>query len=299
MMWRAALAALLLLLTTPAALAQWRESYPVLRVGLVAGPDAALTRTRAEPFRAYLEDRLGVSVELLTAPDFGALIADQLTGRLHATFLSAAAFAGASAACGGCVEPLVAQTTRSGEVGYRAALVVSSENALSDPANLAGTRLAVSAEDSLAGRLLPLALFVEAGVEFSEITIISTASQAASVLAVSAGDAEAGLAWIGLSDALNERGVLLALAAAGQISLDEIRVAWTSPMIPHGPLVALTNLPDDLKDDLESAMLAMATADTEALLAIDANLGGGFVAIDSEAYEPLMLLTDPELTLPR
>jgi len=296
---RAAVAAVCAVAAAPAVEAQWRESYPVIRIGIVAGPDAALTRSRVEPFRAYLDESLEVSVEVLTAPDYGSLIAEQFTGRLHATFLSASAFAGASAACGGCVEPLVAQTTPSGEAGYRAALIVSSENALSDPANLAGTRLAVSAEDSLAGRMLPLALFVEAGVDFADVEIVERGSQAAAVLAVVSGGAEAGLGWIGLSDDAADRGVLADLAAAGRLLLGEVRVAWTSPTIPHGPLTVLDNLPDDLKSELAAAMLALAEADPDALVAIDANLGGGFADVDAGDYEPLMLLTDPDLELPR
>lgn len=297
---RLVLAGLALLLAVPIASAQWREDYPVLRLGVVTGPNTAYGRARVEPFRSYLEQRLGVSVEVATAVDYASLIGDQLIGRYHATFLSAAAFAAASAACSACVEPLVAPTTVEGEIGFYAVLLVTPGSAIADLEGLDGARLAVSTDDSLAGRLLPLALFAEAGVDLENLELISSRNPVAAVGRLLDGAADAALAWTSLSGDSStgySRGVLTQMIADGVLTMDEVVIVWTSPLIPHGPLAVLTNLPADLKSELSAAMIEMNTAAPDALAVINA-LGGGFVAAAADLYQPLLLLADPA-TLPR
>ncbi len=285
--------ALLILCAAPAS-AAWRDDYPVLRVGMVAGINPAETRGQAEPFRAYLETKLGVPVELFVANDFAALISGQLTGRFHATLLSASAFAAASAACNACVVPIVAPTTAEGDAGFRAVLVVPAGSAIASPADLGDARLAISPEDSVAGRLLPLALFAQDGVDLSAITLVPSDNPAAAMAHLLAGEADAALAWVGASGdpALGyDRGVLHQLIADGTLTMDQIAVIWTSPLIPNGPLVLSADLPDDLKADFTDAMTAMANEDGDALAA--AGGGTGFTAVTAEQYQPLMLLTEP------
>jgi phosphonate transport system substrate-binding protein len=292
---RLVLAGLILLVAAQTASAAWRDDYPVLRIGMVAGVDATETRGRAEPFRAYLEDSLGVSVELFVANDYPALVSGQLTGRFQATFLSAASFAAASAACNACVEPLVAATSSEGDEGFYAVLVVPTGSAIVGPADLPGARLAVSAEDSIAGRLLPLALFAADGVDVPAIQLVNSDGPAAAMAHLLAGEADAALAWIGTSGdpALGyDRGVLHQLVADGTLAMDAIDIVWTSPLIPNGPLTVSADLPEDLKADLTAAMTEMATAAPDALAAVGG--GAGFAAVTAERYQPLQLLTEVE-----
>ncbi len=290
---RLLIAVLLLLVTMPVASAAWRDDYPVLRIGMVGGAIPADTRTRAEPFRAYLEAELGVAVELFVANDYSALISGQLTGRFQATFLSATAFAAASSACNACVEPLVTATTAEGDRGFYAVLVVPAVSAIAGPADLAGTRLAVSPEDSLAGNLLPLALFAEAGVDLSAVTLVASAGPEDAVAHLLAGEADAALAWTGTTGdpALGyDRGVLHQLVGDGTLTMDQVAIVWTSPLIPNGPLAIAADLPADLKAALAAAMTDMAKGNPDALAA--ANGGTGFAAVAADDYAPLLLLTE-------
>jgi phosphonate transport system substrate-binding protein len=286
--------ALLLLLAAPA-LAQWRVDNPVIRIGMIAGADVTASRGRAEPFRAYLEQALDDDVELFFANDYAALIAGQLTGRFHAAFLSATAFAAANLTCNACLEPAAIPTTFDGEEGFYSILVVPAGSGIADATGLPGARLAVSAPDSVAGRLLPLALFAEVGIDVSAIELVAIDSPDAAIELMLAGGADAALAWSSLAgDQATgySRGVLRQLVDEGRVAMADLRVAWTSPLIPYGPLAVRTDLPAEMRAELSAAMVAMAAADPDALLAVNGALGGAFVAPPADIFQPLMLLVD-------
>lgn len=280
--------AALLLAATPAT-AQWREDIDTLRIGFVAGADAGYALARAEPLRLELEARLGVRVDFTAEPGYAALI-DRQVASLDAAFLSASAFAQASLLCG-CVEPLAIPLAPDGTSGYHAILVVGAASAIATVADLAGVRLAVSAPDSVAGRLLPLRLFAEEGVAEADLgALVERDSPVAAIEALLAGEADAALAWSSLTGAAAagyDRGTLTDMVAAGTLAMDGVRIAWTSPLVPYGPLSVHADLPPDLKADLFAALQGIAEAAPEALAAIPGYLGGGFATGNEAMFAPL------------
>lgn len=286
---------LLAALALPAS-AQWRETIPTVRVGILAGLNQSYLQAQMEPFRAYLQDRLGVTIELVPAADYPTMMAAQMAGGLQIAFLSASAFAATSVACAACVEPLVVPTTPDGIAGYHAILVVPAGSLIDDPADLRGRRLAVSADDSIAGRLLPLRLFADAGVPETEIQLVERASPEAAIAAMLAGEADAALAWSSLAGnraAGFAVGALAQMVATATLTMDQIGIAWTSPLIPYGPLSVQASLPADFKADLAAAMTELQTANPQAYAAIDRGHGGGFVLGDAAMFAPLLLLAAP------
>jgi phosphonate transport system substrate-binding protein len=297
--FRIALAALLLIFAAapvPSS-AQWREAIPALQVGILAGNNPAYVQSQSEPFRRYLEGRLGVDVQIVPALDYATLIRGQVNGSLHAAFLSATAFAAASAACGGCVEPLVLPTAPDGGEGYHSVLLVRPGSPIRGVADLAGRRLAVSAADSVAGRLLPLSLFAQEGVTERDLVIVERHSPEAAVAALLAGEADAALAWSTLrgdAAAGYGDGVLTQMVAAGTLAMSNVVIAWRSPLIPYGPLSVQADLPDELKAALTAAMVGVREEDPAAFTAIERSLGGGFRAADAALFEPLLVLVAPD-----
>jgi phosphonate transport system substrate-binding protein len=282
-----------LALSQGTALAQWQEQYPVLRIGMVTGVDPAATRARAAPLAAYLEQRLGVDIEILLTNDYQALISGQLTDRFHATFLTASAFASANDICSNCLEAAAVPTNIDGELGFYSVLIARPQGAIDDPTDLPGARLAVSAEDSVTGRLLPLSLFAEDGIDVATIDIRETSSPAAAIELLLADGADAALAWSSLAGdeaAGYTRGALRQLVDAGRLTMEEIAIVWSSQLIPHGPLAIAADLPDELKADVTAAMIEMANTDPDALAAANSVLGGAFVEAPPDLYAPLMLL---------
>lgn len=58
--------ALCALIAAPA-FAEWREDYAVLKFGILSGENEQDRLERNEPLRAFLEEKLGVDVEIFTA----------------------------------------------------------------------------------------------------------------------------------------------------------------------------------------------------------------------------------------
>jgi phosphonate transport system substrate-binding protein len=282
---------MLLLVASPVAAAEWREDYPVIRVGIVAGTDPTYSRNAAEPFRLYLERTLGVRVELYVTADYSALISRQLTGRFDLTFLTATGFVTASAACG-CVEPLAVPTDLDGGNGFYAILLVAQDSQIAGPEDLPGRSLAVS----LAGRILPLALFSEADIDVAAINLVGANSPELAVTSLIAGDADASLAWSSLSGDRNggfSRGVLRQMVGRGLVTMDVIEIVWTSLLISYGLVTALRELPEDMKAEIRAAMIDLAVVDSVAHSVVNGVLGGGFNDAEIGMFEALMVLTVP------
>lgn len=279
----------------PAA-ADWKEDYPVLRIGILAERNPVYRVAQAEPFRKYLAGRLGTEVELIPAETYAALIDAQVHGSLPLAFLSASAFAAASAECG-CVRPLVVASAEDGTPGFHSVLIAPAESPIDELGDLDGRRLAVSAEDSIAGRMLPLRLFAEEGLAEGEMTLVPAAGPRQAILAMFKGEADAALAWSSLAgDPARgySRGILADMVADGTLGMEEIRIVWQSPPIPYGPLSASTALPEELAALLRDALVDMAAADPAALDAIDRSGGGGFQPADAAMFAPLMVLVAAE-----
>lgn len=285
-----------LVLTGPAAAQAWREAVPTLRVGVLAGENQAYTVARIEPFRLYLEARLGVEVEIVPGFDYPALIAAQTSAGVHVTFLSATAYATARAACA-CVEPLLIPVTPEGDTGYRAIMVAPAGGAVRGIDDLAGRRLAVSAADSVAGRLLPLRSFADAGMGADRFELVLRDTPEAAMAALAAGEADAALAWSSMTGTAAtgyRSGVLAQLVATGTLAMADIAVVWQSPEIPNPPVVVQSALPEDFKTALRNAMVELRAADPVALDAVDRAYGGGYRPAAAADFAPLVALFERE-----
>lgn len=288
---RSGLAALAasLLLAPAAASADWRDSFSVLRVGVMTGANAVYRKAQLEPFRLYLEARTALPVEIVPLPTYAALIEEQSSARIHYGIYSATAFSSAAAACR-CVEPLVIPTAPGGETGFHALLVARSDSAINSLADAKGARLALAGPDSVTGRLLPMKAFEAEGIAtdyFSEI--LDEADPETALSALLAGEADLAAAWSSLTGdeaAGYSFGSLTSLVAKGDLSMDRIRIVWRSPLIPFGPHAVRSDMPAELKTLLSGALTAMAEEDPAAFDAVDRSGGKGFVSAAASLFAP-------------
>jgi phosphonate transport system substrate-binding protein len=297
---RAAAAVLALALSTTVARADWREDVKVLRIGFIASSGPAADIARLEPFRAYMESRLALPVELVPATSESSLIDAQASARVQYAIDSAAGYASAAALCR-CVEPLMLPAALDGSRGFHAILLVRADNPAQTAQDTAGARLALSAADSVAGRLLPLKEFAAAGIDpathFS--ALFESPGPVDAVRALLDGRADAALAWSSLAgDAATgySFGVLTTLVADGTMSMDQVRIVWQSPLIPFGPHAVRSDMPEEEKAAIREALTALSAEAPDVLDAVDPTAygGGGFVPAAAADYAPLAALVAPE-----
>jgi phosphonate transport system substrate-binding protein len=281
-------------LAGPAAAADdWRKSVPVLRVGFVASAGAAADLARLEPFRAYLAARIGVPVELVPSSDSADLLDAETSGRVSYAIDSAVGYVTAAAACE-CVEPLAEPLAADGARGYYSVLLARADSPIQDLASAAGARLAVSAADSVAGRLIPMKAFAAAGLDpathFS--AVYESAGPEDAISALLDGRADLAAAWSSLTGdaaAGYSFGVLTRLVAEDRLSMDQVRIVWRSRLIPFGPHVVRKDMPPELKTLLLGALTAMVAEAPDALDAVDPapEGGGGFAPVTPADYAPV------------
>jgi len=285
-----------------AALAQadWRAEMQVLRIGYLASPDPSVDAARLEPFRAYIESRIELPVELIPSTTYDSLIDAEVTGRVQYGIHSATSFAAADAACA-CLEPLAVPSALDGSTGFYAILLVRAESSIQSLADARGKRLALAGEDSVAGNLVPLKAFAEEGIDvgtyFADVSTYP--GPEAAIAAMLAGNADLAVGWSSLAGdpaAGYSFGVLTRMVIDGRLLVDPLRVVWQSRRIPFGPHAVRRDMPAELKTILSDALQSMVVAAPEALEAVDRSGygGGGFVAIDPAEYAVIAdLVTAP------
>ena len=289
-LWPAVVVLALLVVAAVPARADWRDDFKVLRIGTVAPRGAAYDIARLEPFRAYLQDRLGLPVEIVAMADYNALIDAQVTARVQYAIHSAASYATAEVICA-CLEPIALPAAFDGSRGFHSVLVAHAGSAIASLADARGKRLALGGADSVAGRLVPLKALAGQGIDppayFSSVLTAVDPEQAVTMLFTDEADLAAG--WSSLAgDAAGgySFGVFTRMVSAGSLAMDRLKIVWQSPLIPFGPHVVRRDLPTELKTLIAAALVAMAKEAPDALDAVDAASigGGGFVPAAAADY---------------
>jgi phosphonate transport system substrate-binding protein len=299
------LAAFLWLGASHLASADWRDDFNVLRVGVLAGTDSAYRIASLEPFRVYLQDRIGVPVEIVPAGSYDALIDAQISGGIDYAIYSATSFATAAVRCE-CIEPIGAPVAADGALGFHSILVAAADAPIESLADARGKSIALAGADSVAGRLVPLQAFAAEGIVppqyFTRVETV--ADPKAAIQALLAGDVDVAVGWSSLTGpAISgyDFGVLTRMVADGSLGMDSIKIIWRSELIPFGPHAVRADIPPELRSLLSQALLAIASEDPRALDSVDrlGFGGGGFASPGPDLYGVVLDLVKPRDTAAR
>jgi phosphonate transport system substrate-binding protein len=285
--------------------ADWRNDLKVLRIGYLASSDVGSDSARLEPFRTYMASQLSLPVEMVPATSTASLIDAISSGRVSYAVMSGGAYAAAAQACA-CVAPLAEPSAFDGSRGFHALLIARSDSTVQSLADTRGLRLALSAEDSVAGRLLPMhglaVARIDPATNFSALDEMPGPQDA--VQALLDGRDDVAVAWSSLSgDAASgySFGLLADMVRSGALTMDQIRIIWQSPLIPFGPHVVRNDVPEQGRQLMLAALTGMASTSPEALDAVDGSIygGGGFVPVTAAEYAPLAALVAQQATTPQ
>ena len=244
--------ALIALTANGAFAADWKEDYQVLKFGILSGENEKDRIARYTPFEEYLEQELGVEVEIFTAGNYDGVIQAMAADQIEFAFFGSSSYAAAYTATEGGVEPLLSRLQNDGSTGYFSIIVTRCDSGLNDLASLEGKVLAFADPDSTSGYAVPyfnLSKEVDPKTYFSAIPF--SGAHEAGVVGVVNGTFDAAATHM-----TNEtNGIIPRMVTKGMIDEGVACPIWKSPEITSGPFTARANLPDSLKQDMKQAVL--------------------------------------------
>lgn len=262
----------------------WRDSRDEISFGVIPVETQTETTDTMDEFAAYAEDKLGVPVEIFTASDYvgvnNALVAEQI----DMAWTSPSAYSGSWLDCDGCLKPLVTATDKDGNLGYNSVLIVQADSPYQSYEDLEGKTVARTDPNSQSGYLVPTVQFHQMDKPIDEyFNSPVSGGHTQSVLGVLDGTYDAAFTWTTEDDGY---GQLRTMMDKGMLDREDIRVIWTSELVPPPPVVAHQNMPADMEEDLKNLFLTLHEENMELAESVAKGKTQGFVEVDHSVYEP-------------
>lgn len=220
----------------------------VLRCGLLPGESRAVVEKLNEPLRAYLEVKLGMSVELVVGANYVATSEALRRGEVDLAYLGPVTYILQSRSA--ALEPF-ARPTHVGSTGptFRAVIIVAADSPVLTLAELRGCEFAVGDLASTSGSWVPRHMLLEAGLsQERDYTRRVLGAHDAVADAVARHQFAAG----GL-----HLTVLHRLIAEGLIAADSVRILAESAPIPEYMWTFREGLAVELREALRRAFLEL------------------------------------------
>ena len=258
-------------------------------IGILGGENAQDRMTNLECFRAKVEAELGVPTKLFTPADYDGVIQGLLGGSLDFAWLGASAYAKTYLTNPEAVEVMLTKQNLDGTTGYYAIGFAKADSGITSMEDAKGKTFAFADPNSTSGYLVPGAELREkfGTLEdyFGEVKMSGGHEQ--SIVGVANGDFDAAVAW---ADGLGNwedgfsSGAFRKSADSGLVDMTTLVEIWRSKLIPEGPMVARSTLPQDAKDKMFAMLDTMWETDPECAYAVAAGEAQDFVPIAHEDY---------------
>ena len=281
--------ALALAVALPAAAEDWKTDYAVVKFGILSGENEQDRIQRYTALEEYLQEKLGVEVEIFTAGNYDGVIQAMAAGQIEFAFLGSSAYAAAYTATDGNVIPLLTSQNKSGRTGYYSIIVTRCDSGIATLDDLAGKTLAFADPDSTSGYAVPYFNLVQEGYEPTTFfgAVPFSGSHEAGVAGVVNGTFEAAATY----EDTELNGVYQNMENKGMIERDVVCKIWQSPEITSGPLTARADLPAGLIEAMTAAVEAFPTENPEGFAAqtgfdpADEDPTVGYVRVNHERYQ--------------
>ena len=262
-------------------------------IGILGGENAQDRLTNQECFRAKIEEALGVPVKLFAPADYDGVIQGLLGGTIDYAWLGASAFAKIHLTDPNAVELKLTKQNVDGSTGYYSIGFARADSGITSIEDAKGKVFAFADPNSTSGYLVPgaelMATYGNLEEYFSEVKMSGGHEQ--SIVGVHNGDFDAGVSWAdGLGnweDGYNS-GAFRRAADAGLVDMNNLVEIWRSKMIPEGPMVIRSALPQDVKDKVTTLTADLWKTDPECAYNVAAGDAKDFVPVELEAYEGVL-----------
>ncbi len=270
-----------------------QDAITEFNVGILGGENAQDRLTSQECFRVKLEEALGVPVTLFTPADYDGVIQGLLGGTLDYAWLGASAFAKIYLTDPTAVDLLLTKQNVDGSTGYYSIGFARADSGITSMDDAAGKSFAFADPNSTSGYLVPAAELAATYGTLEEYfaSVVFSGGHEQTIVGVANGDFEAGVSWAdGLGnweDGYNS-GAFRRASDAGLVNMSDLVEIWKSALIPEGPMVVRSALPQDVKDLVTQLTADLWETDPECAYGVAAGEAKDFVPVTLDAYEGIL-----------
>ena len=263
------------------------------RIGILGGENAQDRLNSYQCLADYTTEELGVETKLFAPADYNGVIQGLLGGTLDMAWLGASGYAAVYLQDPEVVEPVLVKINLDGSYGYHSIGFARKDSGITSLADLKGKSFGFGDPNSTSGYLIPSieipqagdGITMESGAYFGEVKF--TGGHEQTIVAVNAGDIDAGVTWAdgqgNWEDGYNS-GALRKAVDAGLVDMNDLVEIWRSKTIPEGPVVLRKALPADVKAKMTALVDGLHEADPECAYGVAAGDSLGFDPITHDAY---------------
>jgi phosphonate transport system substrate-binding protein len=267
----------------------------VLRIGLLGGENEADRLRDNQCLVDLMKAELGFDdVTLFPAADYDGVIQGLLGGTLDYAELGASAYAAVYLKDPNAVEPILTTEQTDGATGYYSIMLARKDSGLASLADLKGKKLGFADPDSTSGYLVPVvSLPADIGGPVDEYfgeTGFGGGHENL-VLAVLDGQFDAGVTWgsgVGEFAEGYTSGNIRSMVDKGMLDMEDVVEIWKSPLIPNGPIVVLSSLPQETKDAIEAFLKQLPETNYDCFRSAQAGDYNGYVEVDQSFYQTII-----------
>lgn len=242
---------------------QDRTGWPSeLRFGVIPQEGSQDATNRYQPLVNYLSKTLNLPIKFYVGADYAAVIIAMQSKQIDLAEFGPNSYVDAAEKSG--AQALVKYNLTNGGLGYNSMLITKSSSPIKSVAEAKGKTFSFVDPESTSGYLIPSVYFlkdlkIKPADYFSRV--IFSGTHEASILAVANNKVDLG--------ATNNFDLDLVISK-GVVKREDIRVLWTSSLIPNDPICARKDLPQSLKIAIKNALLKFNDPDGLAKLGMKA-----------------------------
>lgn len=248
------------------------QNKKVLNLAILPTAGASSLEIAWKPVAKYLEDALGMKVNLKFVSDYAALVSGMKYKHIDVTYFGPEAYVQAAQRANAIA--IVKELNEAGIAGYHSIIITKKSSNITSIEQLKGKTWAFTDPNSTSGTLLPNIYLKKMGIKPQEYfsKVIYSGSHEASILSVKTGR----LHGASTNDLDFERGV------GKGWKKEDFNIIWTSDLIVGAPIAVRKDLPKDLIASLQKALIDL--KDEEILKKLK---NKGFIEAKDSDYNPI------------
>ncbi|SPJ24189.1 phosphonate ABC transporter substrate-binding protein [Palleronia abyssalis] len=274
-----------------------QEEISEFRIGILGGENAQDRMNSYQCLADYTTEALGVETKLFAPADYNGVIQGLLGGTIDMAWLGASAYAATFLQDPEVVEPVLIKVNLDGSVGYHSIGFARADSDIASLEDMEGKVFGFGDPNSTSGYLIPSieipkagdGITMEPGDYFQDV--VFTGGHEQTIVAVANGDIDGGVTWAdgqgNWEDGYNS-GALRKAVDAGLVDMNNLVEIWKSNVIPEGPVVLRSALPEEVKTTMTELVDGLYDQDPDCAYGVAAGDTLGFQPVTHEMYESII-----------